>query len=99
MKLPVVVWRHQKTNYQNLGAVGLVVSKTRIIEAPAGFTGPYWVVMVQMKSGCTVGQWADEVEPKIGMKAVGVLRRIGEAQPNEVLEYGVKWQQYRPRGK
>lgn len=91
MKLPVVVWRHQKTNYQNLGAVGRVVSKTRIIEAPSGFLGPYWVVLVQLKNQRVVGQWADEVEPKIGMKAVGTLRRVGEAGPAEVIEYGVKW--------
>ena len=91
MKLPVPVWRRQKTNYQNLGGVGRVVSKTRIIEAPSGFVGPYWVVLVQLKSGRVVGQWADEAEPKIGMKTVGVLRRIGEAGPAEVIEYGVKW--------
>ena len=91
MKSPVAIWRRQKTNYQNLGAVGLVVSKTRIIEAPAGFVGPYWVVLVQLKTGQVVGQWADEAEPKIVMKTVGVLRRIGEAGPAEVIEYGVKW--------
>jgi uncharacterized OB-fold protein len=91
MKSPVAIWRRQKTNYQNLGAVGRVLTKTRIIEAPEGFSGPYWVVLVQLKSGRVVGQWADEVEPKIGMKAVGVLRRIGEAGQAEVIEYGVKW--------
>lgn len=99
MKLAVVVWRRQKTNYQNLGAVGKVVSKTRIIEAPAGFVGPYWVVLVRLKKQRVVGQWADELEPKIGMKTIGVLRRIGEVGPAEVIEYGVKWQQYRPQGK
>lgn len=91
MKLPVAVWRHQKTNYQNLGAIGRVVSKTRIIEAPSGFSGPYWVVLVQLGKQRVVGQWADEVEPKIGMKTVGVLRRIGESGSAEVIEYGVKW--------
>jgi len=69
-----------------------VVSKTRIIEAPSGFSGPYWVVLVQLeKNKRAVGQWADETEPKIGMKVVGVLRRIGEADKAEVIEYGVKW--------
>lgn len=91
MKSAVVVWRHQKTNYQNLGAVGRVVSKTRIIEAPSGFSGPYWVVLVQLKNQRVVGQWVDELEPKIGMKVMGVLRRIGEVGPAEVIEYGVKW--------
>ncbi|MBU2052340.1 hypothetical protein KKH13_04015, partial [Patescibacteria group bacterium] len=63
MKSAVVVWRHQKTNYQNLGQVGIVVSKTRIIEAPNGFIGPYWVVLVKLKLGIVVGQWADQAEP------------------------------------
>jgi uncharacterized OB-fold protein len=91
MKSPVIIWRRQKINYQNLGAVGRVVSKTRIIEAPTGFAGPYWVVLIKLKSGFAVGQWADDIEPKIGMKAVGVLRRLGSAGPAEVIEYGVKW--------
>lgn len=99
MKSPVAVWRRQKTNYQHLGEVGRVVTKTRIIEAPAGFSGPYWVIIVQMKHQRVVGQWADEVEPKIGMQAVGVLRQLGEVGPAEVIEYGVKWLRYRPQVK
>ncbi len=92
MKSAVAIWRNQKTNYRNLGQTGAVISKTRIIEAPSGFVGSYWVVMVKLaKNHRVVGQWADEVEPKIGMKAIGVLRRVGEAEPGGVIEYGVKW--------
>jgi len=92
MKSAVQVWRSQKTNYQNLGQSGRVISKTRIIEAPNGFIGPYWVVMVKLNKNLkVVGQWADEAEPKIGMKTVSILRRIGEAEPAGVIEYGVKW--------
>ena len=92
MKSAAQVWRNQKTNYQNLGKTGVVISKTRIIEAPGGFVGPYWVVMVKLpKNNRAVGQWADEAEPKIDMKAIGVLRRLGEAEPGGVIEYGVKW--------
>jgi uncharacterized OB-fold protein len=92
MKSAIKVWRHQKSNYQNLGRAGIVVSKTRIIETPQGFVGPYWVVMVKLdKNLRVVGQWADTAEPKIGMKAVGVLRRTGESEPAGVIEYGVKW--------
>lgn len=91
MKSAVQVWRNQKTNYQNLGQVGVVISKTRIIEAPSGFIGPYWVVLIKTNKQKVVGQWADEAEPKIGMKTIGVLRRIGEAEPAGVIEYGVKW--------
>lgn len=92
MKSAIQVWRRQKTNYQNLGKTGVVVSKTRIIEAPMGFSGQYWVVMVELGENTrAVGQWASEAEPKIGMKVVGVLRRIGEEGQAEVVEYGVKW--------
>lgn len=92
MKSAIQVWRRQKTNYQNLGQVGMVVSKTRIIEAPMGFSGPYWVVLVQLgKDKRVVGQWVSEEEPKIGMKTVGVLRKIGETEKAAVIEYGVKW--------
>jgi len=88
-------WRRQQNNYSDLGRIGKVVSKTRIIEAPSGFSGPYWVVMIQLeKHHRVLGQWADEVEPKIKMKVVGVLRRIGEADPTEVIEYGVKWKKW-----
>lgn len=96
MKSAIVIWRNQKNNYQNLGKAGTVISKTRIIEPPSGFVGPYWVVLVQLNKQRVVGQWADEAEPKIGMKVVGVLRRVGEVNPSEIIEYGVKWQRYRP---
>lgn len=91
MKSAIVIWRNQKNNYQHLGAVGKVVTKTRIIEAPKGFSGPYWVVMVQLKDRRVVGQWVDEDEPKLGMKAIGVLRLLGKADKAGVIEYGVKW--------
>lgn len=91
MKSAVATWRNQKNNYQSLGAVGKVVTKTRIIEAPKGFSGPYWVVMVQLKNRRVVGQWADEVEPKLGMKVIGILRRLGRPDKAGVIEYGVKW--------
>ena len=89
MKSATQVWRRQKTNYQNLGKTGVVVSKTRIIEAPMGFSGQYWVVMVELgKNKRAVGQWASEAEPKIGMNVVGVLRKIGETEKAGVIEYG-----------
>jgi uncharacterized OB-fold protein len=95
MKSAVSVWRRLKTNYQNLGRVGVVVSKTRIIEAPKGFAGPYWVVLVDLgNSQRVVGQWADSNEPKIGMKVVGIIRREGEPAAAEVIEYGVKWKRW-----
>jgi len=75
-----------------LGRTGAVISKTRIIEAPLGFKGPYWVVLVKLdRKTRLVGQWVDIIEPKIGMKVTGVLRRSGETGKAEAIEYGVKW--------
>lgn len=92
MKSAIQIWRHQLNNYRFLGQTGKVVSKTRIIEAPLGFKGPYWVVLVDVaKKTRLVGQWADIGEPKIGMPVIGVLRRIGETGKAEAIEYGVKW--------
>lgn len=96
MKTAIQIWRHQKTNYQHLGQKGVVVTKTRIIEAPLDFKGPYWVVLVAIdKKTKAVGQWADSAEPKVGMKVTAILRRIGEADRSGVIEYGVKWIQSR----
>ena len=96
MKSAIKVWRHQSNNYRFLGQTGKVISKTRIIEAPLGFKGPYWVVLVAIdKKTRLVGQWSDIGEPKIGMKVTGVLRRIGETGKAEAIEYGVKWKRAR----
>jgi uncharacterized OB-fold protein len=90
----IISWRNQKQNNQNLNQGGVIVSKTKIIEAPKGFRGPYWVVLVALsKDKRVVGQWADINEPKIGMKVVGVVRKITEPAKADVIEYGVKWKQ------
>jgi len=28
------------------------------------------------------------------MKTIGILRRIGDVEPSEVIEYGVKWKKW-----
>ena len=39
----------------------------------------------------TVGQLIESKKIKTGDVVVGVLRKLGEAESNEVIEYGVKW--------
>ncbi|MFH2061672.1 MAG: OB-fold domain-containing protein [Candidatus Beckwithbacteria bacterium] len=90
MKSSVKIWREKEERYKYLGEIGRVVSFTKIHEAPKGFKGPYTIVMVEVGEKRVVGQLvADQI--KIGQKVVGVLRRLREPNPKEVIEYGVKW--------
>ena len=94
MKSAVKIWRESKKRYENLGKLGRVLSFTKIIEAPLGFEGEaYWVVIVKLEKNLkTTGQLVGRKEPKIGSRVEGVLRRYNEAGDRQgVIEYGVKW--------
>ena len=92
MKSAVKIWRERKERYKNLGKTGRVVSWTKIIEAPDGWQGQYYGVIVELDDKLKVmGQMADCKKIRVGDKVIGVLRRLGEARENEVIEYGVKW--------
>ena len=92
MRSAVRIWRESGERYKNLDKVGKVVSFTKICSPPQGFGDkPYMVVMVEFgKKGRVVGELVDE-EIKTGDKVKGVIRRLGKAEKDEVLEYGVKW--------
>ena len=87
------VWREKKENYQYLGKTGRVISMTRIIEGPKGFSGqPYWVVMVEINnSKRVVGQLVNIKPPQVGDRVKAVARRLSQPEKEEVIEYGVKW--------
>ena len=92
MRSAAKIWRGKEKRLKNLGKTGKVVSWTKILESPEGFEDkPYYVVMVEVKDKKAVGQMVEGREPKVGDKVVGVLRRLGEAKRDEVIEYGVKW--------
>ena len=92
MKSAVKIWRERKERYENLGKEGKVVSWTKIIEAPVGWQGQYYGVIVELDNKLKVmGQMVNCQRIGVGDKVTGVLRRLGEAREDEVIEYGVKW--------
>ena len=94
MKSPIAVWRSKRKDYQFLGEIGKIISLTRIFDPPEGFGKlPYFVAVVEFKKGRRrAGQLVLEgKEPKIGARVKGVIRRVGQPGPEEVVRYGVKF--------
>jgi len=92
MKSVVKIWRESKERYKNLDKKGKVASWTKIIESPVGWQGQYYVVLVELEDKTRmVGQLVESKKIKIGDRVVGVIRKLGEVEKNEVIEYGVKW--------
>ena len=92
---PVKVWRERRQRYCYLGKVGRIKSFTQVMGGPEGFTKiPYWVGVIDLDKGeSATGQLVefDEKELKRGLKVKGVLRRLGVADKDGVIEYGVKF--------
>lgn len=66
---------------------------TRVYSAPAGFEqqAPYFVAVVKLDGGEKITSMiVDCDEVKTGDRVKTVLRRIGETEKDEVIEYGVK---------
>lgn len=92
MTTAIKIWREKEERYINLDKVGKVVSWTKINSPPERFGDQaYIVVMVELEKGKrVVGEFIDK-KIKTGDRVCGVLRRLGEVQADEVIEYGVKW--------
>jgi uncharacterized OB-fold protein len=92
MTSAIKIWREKEERYLNLNKVGRVVSWTKIVSPPNGFgEKAYIVVMVEFgDKSRVVGELVDE-KVKTGDKVYGILRKLGEAKTDEVIEYGVKW--------
>lgn len=92
---PVKVWRNQRKIAKLVGKIGTIVSWTLIRMPPSGFASyaPYPVAIVKLDDGerltVQLVDWiADDVE--IGKKVRTVVRKIGEADTDGVLVYGIK---------
>lgn len=95
MKNPASIWRESKKLEQELGKIGKVVAITTIFSPPASYEHqvPYNVAIVQFEDShrhaCEVVDVAKDTF-KIGLKVKTVIRRIGQSEPEELIEYGIK---------
>lgn len=92
---PPVIWRRHRQLHKYLGKQGKVITWTKIFVAPENFESevPYICAIVEFtdKTRMTV-QVIDvgDSEIKIGQKVQVVLRRIGKAPADGLIQYGVK---------
>lgn len=95
MSSPVTIWRSHKNLSNYLNKVGKLIVWTKIFVAPSGFEHqtPYLVGIVQFNDGERKPlQIVDCLEErlKVNQKVVTVIRKIGKAKSEDVIEYGVK---------
>lgn len=88
------VWRFNKTRTHGWREQGKLVNWSVIFNGPVGMenVGHYVVGVVKLESGKQVmAQIVDvnESDLKMGMKCVGVLRRLVEVGDEAVICYGV----------
>lgn len=93
MNSPVKVWRNHKKIAKYLNLQGTVLTWTKIFSAPAGFErqAPYYVAIVKLNNGEKITTMVVDCDSlKTGDRVKTVLRRIGEVEKDEVIEYGIK---------
>lgn len=94
-KNPANIWRKSQKLSGNLERSGKVLSFTTIYAAPEGFEHqvPYTVGIIQFPDKETIAaEIVDCPEKllKIGLKVQTVVRRVGQSEPEELIEYGIK---------
>ena len=90
---PVVIWREHKKLSQYLNKVGRVLVWTKVHIAPEGFENqsPYLVGIIKFDDGTKLPlQIVETSELKPNQKVITVIRKIGKAKSEDVIEYGVK---------
>ena len=94
-KTPANIWRESKKLEQHIGKVGKIVAFTTIFSPPATYEHqvPYNVAIVHFEDGqrhaCEVVDVSKDTL-KIGFRVQTVIRRIGQSEPEELIEYGIK---------
>ena len=95
MSSPAQIWRQHKKLSAYLNKVGKLLVWTKIHVAPEGFEHqtPYIVGIIQFSDGERLpAQVVDYPEErlKLNQKVVVVIRKIGKAKSEDVIEYGIK---------
>ncbi len=94
MSTPASIWRQHKTLHSYLNKVGKLLVWTKIFVAPSGFEHqtPYLVGIIDFGDHKMPLQIVDTKEEKlkINQKVKVVIRKIGKAKAEDVIEYGGK---------
>ncbi|OGE32515.1 hypothetical protein A3C59_01440 [Candidatus Daviesbacteria bacterium RIFCSPHIGHO2_02_FULL_36_13] len=94
MTKPAEIWREHKKLHSYLGKQGKLLVWTKILVAPVGFEHqtPYFVGIVILDGERMPVQIvdADEKQLKPNQKVEVVIRKIGKAKSEDVIEYGIK---------
>lgn len=94
MNSPVAIWRQHKKLHNYLNKTGQLLVWTKIYVAPSGFEHqvPYLVGIVDFSDHKMPLQIVDCEEKglKVNMKVKTVIRKIGKARSEDVIEYGIK---------
>lgn len=94
-KNPADIWRKSQNISKEIGNVGKVVTFTTIYSAPLRFEHqiPYTVGIIKFDDGSSRALEivdTDQKELKIGLKVKTIVRRIGQSEQEELIEYGIK---------
>lgn len=91
---PAKLARTTQERYRFLGKVGRVESFSSVSIGPEGLDRriPYLVAVVDFGKERAILQLADlkTGDVKVGMKVIGVMRRLFEPGEKELIAYGVK---------
>ena len=94
MNSPVTIWRDHKNLHNYLNKIGRVIVWTKILVPPTGFEheAPYLVGIIQFSDVKLPLQIVDcdEKDLKPNRRVITVIRKIGKAKSEDVIEYGVK---------
>ncbi len=94
MNSPVQIWRSHKNLSNYLNKRGRLIVWTKIFVAPTGFEHqtPYLVGIVDFEDHRMPLQIVDceEKDLKVNQKVITVIRKIGKAKSEDVIEYGLK---------
>lgn len=75
--------------------MGKIITWTKIFVAPLGFEHeiPYLVAIVELQGGQRITAQLVECDENTlirGQQVVTVIRRVGLAKPQDVIDYGIK---------
>ncbi len=94
MSTPAQIWRDHKKLNSYLNKVGELIVWTKIFVAPTGFEHqtPYLVGIVDFGDQKMPLQIVDcsEEDLKVNQKVKIVIRKIGKAKAEDIIEYGLK---------